>query len=132
MDTSAPCQMEMPGNGERSKTVLVSQGVRPCAVSPGPPLPFAVALAFALAAAGLAADRTQTANGTVTKVDAEVATIVVAVADGPETTFVWTDETKISGTLAPGVRVTIRYAAGDDGRTWRCRSPSRAVEGRIC
>ncbi len=73
-------------------------------------------LAFALASAGFSADRTQTASGTVTKVDARSHTIVVAVTDGPETTFAWTDETKISGTLAPGVRVTIRYAAGDDGK----------------
>ena len=77
---------------------------------------FALFVVFALATAGFAADRTLTAGGTVTKIDAKSRTIVVAVADGPETTFGWTDETKISGTLAPGARVTIRYSAGGDGK----------------
>ena len=75
-----------------------------------------VAFALALAAAAAGADRTLTAAGTIVKIDAKARTVVVALADGPETTFAWTDETKIAGTLAPGARVTLRYTAGSDGK----------------
>lgn len=74
----------------------------------------AIALAWTVAVGG--ADRTLTAAGTIVKVDAKARTVVVAVAEGPETTFLWTDETKIAGTLAPGARVTLRYTAGGDGK----------------
>ena len=80
---------------------------------------FALTLAVAFVAAGvagLAPDRTATASGTVVKIDAQTRTVVVALADGPETTFRWTDDTKITGTLSPGARVTVRYTAGDDGK----------------
>jgi hypothetical protein len=30
--------------------------------------------------------------------------------------FVWTDDTKINGTLAPGAKVTIRYTSLPDGQ----------------
>jgi uncharacterized protein (DUF2141 family) len=81
---------------------------------------------LAIAAAGLvlaltagdaaAAEKTLTAGGTVSKLDAAQRTVVVAVTDGPETTFAWTADTKINGTLAPGARVTIRYTTLPDGQ----------------
>jgi hypothetical protein len=81
---------------------------------------------LAIAAAGLvlaltagdaaAAEKTLTASGTVSKLDAAQRTVVVAVTDGPETTFAWTADTKINGTLAPGARVTIRYTTLPDGQ----------------
>jgi hypothetical protein len=82
------------------------------------PLSLAVALlvAFTVCAAGLAADRTLTTSGTIVKIDAKTRTVVVAVTDGPETTFGWSADTKISGTLSPGARITVRYTAGDDGK----------------
>lgn len=74
-------------------------------------------LVFALAAGmGDAAEKTLTAAGTVSKLDAAERTVVVAVTDGPETRFVWTADTKINGTLAPGARVTIRYTTLPDGQ----------------
>ena len=82
-----------------------------------PSLALALVLALAIAAAaGLAADRTLTASGTIVKIDAKTRTVVVAVTDGPETTFGWSADTKISGTLSPGARVTVRYTPGDDGK----------------
>ena len=76
----------------------------------------AILLALAFAVVGLAADRTLTASGTIVKIDAKTRTVVVAVSDGPETTFGWSADTKFSGTLSPGARVTVRYTAGDDGK----------------
>ena len=72
------------------------------------------ALSFAAAAGG--ADRTLTVTGTIVKIDALARTVVVAVAEGAETAFIWTAETKIAGTLAPGARVTLRYTPGDGGK----------------
>jgi len=75
------------------------------------------ALAFVLVAGiAVAAEKTLTAAGTVSKLDAAERTIVVAVADGPETKFVWSADTKINGTLAPGARVTVRYTILPDGQ----------------
>jgi len=75
------------------------------------------ALAFVLVAGNaVAAEKTLTAAGTVSKLDAAERTIVVAVADGPETKFVWSADTKINGTLAPGARVTVRYTILPDGQ----------------
>jgi hypothetical protein len=75
------------------------------------------ALAFVLVAGNaVAAEKTLTAAGTVSKLDAAERTIVVAVADGPETKFVWSADTKINGTLAPGARVTVRYTTLPDGQ----------------
>jgi hypothetical protein len=73
-----------------------------------------LALAFAAAVGG--ADRTLTVTGTIVKIDARARTVVVAVAEGAETAFIWTAETKIAGTLAPGARVTLRYTSGDGGK----------------
>jgi hypothetical protein len=63
-----------------------------------------------------AAEKTLTASGTISKLDAAQRTVVVAVTDGAETTFAWTADTKINGTLAPGARVTIRYTTLPDGQ----------------
>lgn len=83
------------------------------------PAVLALALALAFIASGatiLAGDRALTAGGTIVKIDARERTVVVALTDGPETTFSWNADTKISGTLSPGARVTVRYTAGDDGK----------------
>ena len=50
--------------------------------------------------------------------------VVVALTDGGETRFVWNDETKISGTLSPGAKVTVRYDLGSGGETSRSKSAS--------
>lgn len=63
-----------------------------------------------------AAEKTLTASGTISKLDAAQRTVVVAVTDGAETAFAWTADTKINGTLAPGARVTIRYTTLPDGQ----------------
>ncbi|HEX9285847.1 MAG TPA: DUF5666 domain-containing protein [Thermoanaerobaculia bacterium] len=77
----------------------------------------ATALTFVLIAGNAAgAEKTQTATGTVSKLDAAERTVVVAVADGPETKFVWSADTKINGTLAPGAKVTVRYTTLPDGQ----------------
>lgn len=61
-------------------------------------------------------DKMQTASGNVARLAAADRAVVVAIADGPETRFVWTNETKINGTLAVGARVTIRYTTLPDGQ----------------
>ena len=77
----------------------------------------AAALAFVLVAGNArAAEKTSTATGTVSKLDAAQHTVVVAVTDGPETAFTWTADTKINGTLAPGAKVTVRYTTLPDGQ----------------
>lgn len=77
----------------------------------------AAALVLAIASGtGNAAEKTLTAAGTVSKLDAAERTVIVAVTDGPETRFVWTADTKINGTLAPGAKVTIRYTTLPDGQ----------------
>lgn len=76
----------------------------------------AVALVIALAGTASAAEKTLTASGTVSRLDAAQRTVVVAVTDGAETTFAWTADTKINGTLAPGARVTVRYTTLPDGQ----------------
>ncbi|HEX9688191.1 MAG TPA: hypothetical protein VGB47_03855 [Thermoanaerobaculia bacterium] len=77
----------------------------------------AVALVLALGAGNaVAAEKTLTATGKVSKLDAAERTVVVAVTDGPETRFVWTADTKINGTLSPGAKVTIRYTTLPEGQ----------------
>jgi Cu/Ag efflux protein CusF len=66
-----------------------------------------------LSAAG---DKTMTATGTVTKLDAAAHAVFVTAASGPETRFVWTAETKINGTLSQGAKVTVRYTTLPDGQ----------------
>jgi len=79
------------------------------------PLAIAAALLFAANAALFAADRNQTASGTISRLDSERQTLVVKVGS-EEVTFVWNSETRINGVLAPGARVTVRYAMQSDGR----------------
>lgn len=76
----------------------------------------AAALTLVLAGNALAAEKTLSASGTVAKLDAAERTVVVAVTSGPETRFVWSADTKINGTLAPGAKVTIRYTTLPDGQ----------------
>jgi hypothetical protein len=56
-----------------------------------------------------ATDKALMATGTIRTVQATARTLVVDLADGGEAKFVWNDETKITGVLSPGARVTIRY-----------------------
>ena len=84
----------------------------------------ATLLAFAAATLTLAlvagdavsAEKTLTAAGTVSKLDAAERTVVVAVTDGGEARFIWTAETKINGTLAIGAKITVRYSLLPDGQ----------------
>jgi hypothetical protein len=80
----------------------------------------AVILTLALSLAPMAAaagnDKTSTATGNVTKLNAAERAVNVATADGTDMRFVWTEETKINGTLAPGAKVTIRYTSLPDGQ----------------
>lgn len=76
-----------------------------------------IVLAAALAATASAdPDRTQTATGTIVNLQASERLVVVALAGGGEDRFLWNAQTKITGVLAIGARVTVRYAAGPDGR----------------
>ena len=59
--------------------------------------------------------RNLTASGTIARLDADRQTLVVKVGSD-EVTFVWNAETRINGVLAPGARVTVRYAPQPDGR----------------
>jgi len=68
-----------------------------------------------LPAALSAADRNQTASGTISRLDAARQTLVVKVGT-EEVTFVWNAETRINGVLAPGARVTVRNSQQSDGR----------------
>jgi hypothetical protein len=77
-----------------------------------------VAGCFVLAAAlnAAPADRSLTATGTIVKVEAAERAVTLSLADGSQTRFFWNPETKISGVLAPGAKVTIRYEVSGDGR----------------
>jgi hypothetical protein len=61
-------------------------------------------------------DRSLSASGTVVRVQAEQRTLTVTLSDGTEGRFFWSAETRISGVLTPGAKVTIRYDTGSDGR----------------
>jgi hypothetical protein len=78
---------------------------------------FLLTLVLSLAPlAGADNDKTSTATGSVSKVNAADRTVTVALSDGSESRFLWTADTKINGTLAPGVKVTIRYTTLTDGQ----------------
>jgi hypothetical protein len=62
-----------------------------------------------------ATDKALTATGTIRTVQATARTLVVALADGGEAKFVWNDETRITGVLSPGAKVTIRYVSPPSG-----------------
>ena len=77
-------------------------------------LAFGAALALALSPAPAAASpegAAVTATGTITGVKASERTITVRLAEGGEARFVWDPDTRITGVLTPGARVTIRYVA---------------------
>jgi hypothetical protein len=80
----------------------------------------AILLTLALSLAPLAAspgnDKMSTATGNVTKLNAAERAVNVNVSDGSDMRFVWTEDTKINGTLAPGAKVTIRYTTLPDGQ----------------
>ena len=76
---------------------------------------FVLVASFAAGMIPAATDKALTATGTIRRVQASTRTLVVALADGGESTFVWNDETKITGVLAPGAKVTLRYVTGTDG-----------------
>ena len=76
----------------------------------------ALALGLGTLAAAPAGDKMQTASGNVARLQATDRAVVVALSDGPETRFVWTNDTKINGTLAVGARVTVRYTTLPDGQ----------------
>jgi hypothetical protein len=75
-----------------------------------------LALGVSTLAAAPAGDKMQTAAGNVARLQATDRAVVVALTEGPETRFVWTNDTKINGTLAVGVRVTVRYTTLPDGQ----------------
>jgi hypothetical protein len=76
----------------------------------------AIAAALCLAAA-LEAQRAQTVSGTVSGVQAQERLVVVAPeGGGAEIRIEWNAETRITGTLAPGARVTVRFVAQSDGK----------------
>lgn len=62
-----------------------------------------------------ATDKALMTTGTIRTVQASARTLVVALTDGGEGKFVWNDETKITGVLSPGARVTIRYVTSGGG-----------------
>lgn len=75
-----------------------------------------LAVSLGTLAAAPTGDKMQTATGNVAKLQAADRAVVVALSDGPETRFVWTNDTKINGTLAVGAKVTIRYTTLPDGQ----------------
>jgi uncharacterized protein YabE (DUF348 family) len=75
-----------------------------------------VGFVAAAALLGATADRALTATGTIARVQASERAITVTLADGSEARFVWNADTKISGVLSPGAKVTLRYEVGTDGR----------------
>lgn len=76
----------------------------------------ALILALLVCAAGGAADRTLSGSGTIVRIDAKARTFIVAMAEGPERTFVWTPDTRITGTMVVGARVTLRYTVDEEGK----------------
>ena len=79
-------------------------------------VPSVLALALFVSAAAGGADRTMSASGAIVRIDAKARAIAVATEDGPEKTFVWTPDTRITGTMTVGSRVSVRYTAGEDGK----------------
>jgi hypothetical protein len=73
-------------------------------------------LAVSLAAGLAAPEQARTAAGTIARVQASQRTIALTLTDGTEAVFVWNADTKISGVLQPGAKVTIRYAPASDGK----------------
>jgi P pilus assembly chaperone PapD len=74
-------------------------------------------LILAVCAAAVAAPdgAAVTITGTVGSVKASERTVTVKLTDGGESTFVWSSDTRITGVLTPGARVTVRYVPADGG-----------------
>ena len=75
-----------------------------------------VLLAVAPASSARAAELSKTLTGTIVRVQASEHAVSVKLPDGTESRFLWNADTRISGILTPGARVTIRYAEGADGK----------------
>jgi hypothetical protein len=78
-----------------------------------------VVLFLALSAPRAAASPEGTAvtvTGTVSRVQASERAVTVQLTEGGESRFVWTADTRITGVLTPGARVTIRYVVEDGDR----------------
>ena len=79
-----------------------------------------VVAALLLGAGSLSAlpgnEKMLTVTGNVAKLEAANRAVTVKLSDGPDTRFVWTNDTKINGTLAVGAKVTIRYTSLPDGQ----------------
>jgi hypothetical protein len=75
-------------------------------------LSLALGTVFALPAP----EKMQTVTGNVSQVAAADRAVTIKTTEGPESRFVWTNDTKINGTLAVGARVTVRYTTLPDGQ----------------
>ena len=75
-----------------------------------------VAVLVAADASAAPADRSLTASGTVDRIQSSDRAFTVTLSDGSQAQFVWSSDTRFSGVLAPGARVTIRYDVTADGR----------------
>ena len=107
--------MSMPGSAEAAD----SSATRRFRLRKRASIAAVLALAALVLAADLRAtqsDRSLTATGTITKIQSTDRSFAVTLADGSQSRFVWTSDTKISGVLAPGAKVTIRYEVAADGR----------------
>jgi hypothetical protein len=62
-----------------------------------------------------------TVTGTVARVQSSERALTVKLAEGGEARFVWDADTRITGVLTPGARVTVRYTAAEKG-------PNRALQ----
>jgi hypothetical protein len=70
----------------------------------------------AATALGAPAEKARTVTGTIARLQASERAIDVTLPGGSQERFFWSPETKISGILTPGAKVTLRYAAGADGK----------------
>jgi YD repeat-containing protein len=73
-------------------------------------------LGVAAVSLATAAEPSKTVMGTIAKVQASERTVAVTLPDGAEVRFLWNADTRISGVLTPGARVTVRYTEGPDGK----------------
>ena len=74
------------------------------------------AVLAAVRAAAAPPDRSLSASGTVERVQSSERAFTITLSDGSQSRFVWSSDTRFSGVLAPGARVTIRYDVSADGR----------------
>ena len=74
------------------------------------------AVLAAVSALATPADRSLTASGTIDRIQSSDRAFTVNLSDGSQARFVWSSDTRFSGVLMPGARVTIRYDVTGDGR----------------